>query len=86
MQKPDKPARPGKLRVRISRVLLCLLGVFFLYMGTSLACNGNLPAYRVFTVILGIGGIAVGLRHLYVGIFGPDERVGRLLANLMESE
>jgi hypothetical protein len=76
----------GKVRNLIARVALCAIGTLFLYISTYFLTTDAAPTYHVWLVILGIGGIALGLYQLYLGLFGSDHAVIRFLALLMEPE
>jgi hypothetical protein len=81
-----KPTMPGKAKNLIARVVLCVLGIFFLYISIYFLTTDAAPTYHVWLVILGIGGIALALYQLYLSFFGSEHAVVQFLAFMMESE
>lgn len=80
------PVGPSQRRIRIARVILCLLGVVFLAVGTvagvgAYEATGSVPgAYLIW-----VGGcLAMGLYQLYLGIFGAGNKAVEFLASLMD--
>jgi uncharacterized membrane protein len=73
----------SRLRVVVTRIVLCLVGVIFLLVGIAAGAHGDMS---VPVLTYAACGVAMGLVQIFLGIFGADTAVVRFLASMMESD
>jgi len=79
----SEQAEPSKLRTVIARVIICIVGVYALLFGLSIAASVD----ATITVILfGVGEAIFGLYALFVGVFRSGSAAVQLLASFTARE
>lgn len=79
----NKPAEPGKVRVFLARIVLCIVGVLALPMALS---AGTRPEATTMYFVFAILEFAFGLYLIFVALFRSGSAAVRTVASFMDTE